>query len=65
MDIENVFLNGDLEEEVCIEIPSGLETETNINKACRLKNKILIWSQAISSILVWSFHQGHKEVWLL
>ena len=35
------FLNGDLEE-AYMEIPSGLETKTNINKVCKLKkiNKI-------------------------
>ena len=39
LDIKNAFLNCDLEE-VYIEIPSGLEIETNIGKVCRLKKSL-------------------------
>jgi len=38
--IKNAFLNGDLEEEVYMEIPSGLETSSNINRVCRLKKSL-------------------------
>ena len=64
LDIKNAFLNGDLEEEVHIEIPLGFETKTNINKFYKLK-KIPIWSQEISLSLVWLFYQCCKEVLLL
>ena len=40
LDIKNAFLNGDLEEEAYMKIPSILETETNINEVCRLKKSL-------------------------
>ena len=40
LDIKNVFHSSDLEEEVYMEIPLGLETETNINKFYKLKKII-------------------------
>ena len=40
LDIKNVFLNGDLEKEVYIEIPLGLEIETNISKVYKLKKSL-------------------------
>ena len=36
LDMKNVFLNGDLEEEVYMDISTGLETTSNFNKVCRL-----------------------------
>jgi hypothetical protein len=40
LDIKNAFLNGDLEEEVYMEIPLGLETSSNVNRVCRLKKSL-------------------------
>jgi len=39
-DIKNAFLNGDLEEEVYMEIPLGLETSSNVNRVSRLKKSL-------------------------
>ena len=36
LDVKNAFLNGDLEEEVYMDISTGLETTSNFNKVCRL-----------------------------
>ncbi|GMP56667.1 hypothetical protein CsSME_00021073 [Camellia sinensis var. sinensis] len=36
LDVKNAFLNGDLTEEVYMDIPAGLETTSNFNKVCRL-----------------------------
>jgi hypothetical protein len=40
MDVKNAFLNGDLEEEVYMDIPPGFETSENANKVCKLKKSL-------------------------
>ncbi|CAL5395906.1 unnamed protein product [Camellia sinensis] len=40
LDVKNAFLNGDLEEEVYMDIPAGLETTLNSNKVCRLQKSL-------------------------
>lgn len=40
LDIKNVFLNGELEEDVYIRIPPGLETSKNSGKVCKLKRSL-------------------------
>jgi len=37
MDINNVFLHGDLHEEVYMEQPPGYVDQTHLNLVCRLK----------------------------
>ncbi|RVW93958.1 Retrovirus-related Pol polyprotein from transposon RE1 [Vitis vinifera] len=40
LDVKNAFLNGNLEEEVYMEIPSELETSFNNNRVCKLKKSL-------------------------
>ena len=40
MDIKTTFLNGVVEEEVCIEQPLGVETHDRQTHVCKLKNAL-------------------------
>jgi Reverse transcriptase (RNA-dependent DNA polymerase) len=40
LDVKNIFLYGDLKEEVCMKIPSGFENKQLKGKVCRLKRSL-------------------------
>jgi hypothetical protein len=40
MDIKPFFLNGELEEEVCIEQPEGFQLSNNADYVCKLKKAL-------------------------
>ena len=52
MDIKNVFLNGNLEKKVYMEIPSCLKTKININEVCKLKNPYMVSSNRLELGLI-------------
>ena len=40
LDVKNMFLNGDLKEEVYMDIPPGFEDNTTSNKVCQLRKSL-------------------------
>lgn len=40
LDVKNAFLNGDLEDEIYMEIPPGFNTNHNVNKVCKLQKSL-------------------------
>ena len=40
LDIKNAFLNGDLEEEVYMEVPPELDSQGNFGKVCKLRKSL-------------------------
>ena len=44
LDVKNTFLNGDLVEEMYIDIPLGFPSSTTKGKVCKLKKSFMDWS---------------------
>jgi len=64
MDVEKVFLHGDLQEEMYMEQPPGYVDQTHLNLVCRLKKTLYglkqaprVWSEKIGEYLVTSEFQ--------
>lgn len=65
MDVKNAFLNGDLEEEVYMEVPLGLRSSDNSDKVCRLykslyglKQSPRAWFERFTQAIK---NQGYKQ----
>ena len=65
LDVKNAFLNGDLDEEVYMEIPPGTKNATNGSKVCRLMKSLYglkqsprAWFERFSKVLK---EQGYNQ----
>ena len=65
LDIKNVFLNGDLEEEVYMDLPPGFDKERKEGKVCKLKNSLYrqkqspqTWFKRFTKAIL---QQGYKQ----
>lgn len=65
LDVKNVFLNGDLEEEVYMDLPSGSDKEMKDGKVWRLRKPLYVlkqspraWFDHFAKAL---HHQGYKQ----
>ena len=47
MNVKNAFLNGDLDEEVFMDFPSGFEVDLSINKVRKLKKSLYTLKQSL------------------
>lgn len=46
MDVVTAFLNGDLEEDIYMNVPEGMKTTANVNQVCKLKKALYGLKQA-------------------
>ncbi|KAL5851107.1 hypothetical protein ACOSQ3_006225 [Xanthoceras sorbifolium] len=69
LDVKNAFLNGDLEEEVYMDIPPGFESPATTNKICKLKKSLYglkqsprAWFDRFSKVLTkYGYTQGQAD----
>lgn len=60
--VKNVFPYGDLKEEVYMDILVDYMTLSQTKVVCKLK-KGIVWFEAITLNLVWTFYFSYEEVW--
>lgn len=69
LDIKNVFLNGELKEQVFMDIPPGYESKATAGKVCKLKKSIYglkqsprAWFSKFTRVLLsYGFRQAHSD----
>ena len=70
LDIKNAFLNGDLEEEVYMEIPPGFEGSMAKNQVCKLQKSLYVLKQSprawfdrfTKAVLKLGYKQGQADL---
>ena len=63
MDVKNAFLNGELDEEVYMDLPSGFDGGYKGRKVCRLKKSLYELKQSPSACFD-RFTKSIKKIWV-